>query len=161
MAVAVIQTNKMSGEIVAYQEQTGICLQVHFTKLPKGKHGCHIHKSGDLRGEGCKGLCEHYDKGTHNHGDGPSSKRERHTGDLGNIEIKEGQKEFKKKYHLSDVSIKELWGRSIIIHEQEDELGLGSFEDSKTTGHSGARIGCAIFGRMTCSALRHTQKRRK
>ena len=161
MAVAVIRTDTISGEVLAYESRNGVTLHVHFTKLPKGKHGCHIHKAGDLRGEGCKGLCEHYDKGKNNHGDGPFSKEERHTGDLGNIEIKEGQTEFKKRYQLSDFSIKDLWGRSIIIHEDEDDLGKGEWEDSKTTGHSGARIGCAIFGRLTCSALRHTQKRRR
>jgi Cu-Zn family superoxide dismutase len=42
-------------------------------------------------------------------------------------------------------------GRALIIHEDEDDLGLGDFPDSKTTGHSGVRIGCAIFGRADCS----------
>jgi Cu-Zn family superoxide dismutase len=37
-------------------------------------------------------------------------------------------------------------GRSIIIHEDEDDLGLGNKEDSKTTGHSGARIACSVIG---------------
>jgi len=161
MAVAVIQTDKISGEIIAYEERNGVCLHVHFTKLPKGKHGFHIHKAGDLRGEGCKGLCEHFDKGKHNHGDGPHSKRERHTGDLGNIQIKDGNKELKKRIHVPSINVKDLWGRSIIVHEGEDDLGLGEFEDSKTTGHSGARIGCAIFGRLSCSSLRHTRKQHK
>jgi hypothetical protein len=40
-------------------------------------------------------------------------------------------------------------GRALIIHEDEDDLGLGDFPDSKTTGHSGKRIGCALFGRAT------------
>ena len=151
MAVAVIETNKISGHVVAYEAKDGVVLYATFTKLPKGKHGFHIHKKGDLRGDGCKGLCEHYDKGNHHHGDGPSSKRERHTGDLGNIEIKEGKQEFKKRYHLLNVSVHDLWGRSIIVHQDEDDLGLGDFEDIKTTGHSGKRIGCAIFGHISCS----------
>ena len=127
-------------------------MTAHVTKLPKGKHGFHIHKAGDLRGEGCKGLCEHFDKGNHMHGDAPPSKRERHTGDLGNIELKSNQKELRQTYYVSDVTVEELWGRSIIIHADEDDLGLGTAEDSKITGHSGARIGCAIFGRMNCSS---------
>jgi Cu-Zn family superoxide dismutase len=43
--------------------------------------------------------------------------------------------------------VEDLWGRSAIVHADEDDLGLGDHEDSGTTGHSGARIGCAIFGR--------------
>ena len=31
-------------------------------------------------------------------------------------------------------------------HEDEDDLGAGTFEDSKTTGHSGARIACSVIG---------------
>ena len=43
--------------------------------------------------------------------------------------------------------MKDLLGRSIIVHEGEDDLGQGGFEDSKITGHSGKRVGCAIIGR--------------
>ena len=150
MAVAVIDTNQIHAEILAVAYRKGVRLTAHITKLPKGPHGFHIHKAGDLRGEGCHGLCEHFDKGNHSHGDAPSSTRERHTGDLGNIEIPEGQTHVQKTYYLPSVSVHELWGRSIIIHDKEDDLGLGSWEDSKTTGHSGARIGCAIFGRTAC-----------
>jgi Cu-Zn family superoxide dismutase len=150
MAVAVINTEQIQGTIVAKSYRKGVQLTAYLTKLPKGKHGFHIHKAGDLRGEGCHGLCEHFDKGHHAHGDGPHSKRERHTGDLGNIEILPGKKECIEQYYLPHVAPQELWGRSIIIHEGEDDLGLGTAEDSKTTGHSGARIGCAIFGRMAC-----------
>ncbi len=60
-AVAVIKTDKIIGEVVAYDFRGGIKLSAHFTRLPPGKHGFHIHKGGDLRGEGCHGLCEHYD----------------------------------------------------------------------------------------------------
>ena len=37
-------------------------------------------------------------------------------------------------------------GRMIIVHKDEDDLGLGNFEDSKTTGHSGKRIACSVIG---------------
>lgn len=152
MAVAVLRTPEVEGDVVAQPYRDGVTITARFTKLPPGKHGFHIHKAGDLRGEGCKGLCEHFDKGNHTHGDVPSSKRERHTGDLGNIEMKLHQKEFSRSYFLSNISVEELWGRSIIVHEGEDDLGLGEAEDSKTTGHSGARMACAIFGRMECSS---------
>ena len=164
-AVAVFRTDKIEGEVVVSEYRHGIKLTVHFTKLPKGKHGFHIHRAGDLRGEGCHGLCEHYDIGHNTHGDCPDSKEERHTGDLGNIEIEEGEKEFTKEYYLKGVAAKDLWGRSVIVHADEDDLGKGSFEDSKITGHSGARIGCAIFGRTSCppkyNLLRKTMKARK
>jgi Cu-Zn family superoxide dismutase len=148
-AVAVITTDLIEGEVIASDHRDGVKIVAKFTKLPAGKHGFHIHKSGDLRGKGCLGLCEHYDvftKHKHDHGDGPESSGERHTGDLGNIEMKHGAS-MRKTYYVKHTSVKELWGRSIIVHADEDDLGLGGFDDSKITGHSGSRIGCAVFGR--------------
>jgi Cu-Zn family superoxide dismutase len=150
-AVAVIKTDIIQGEIIAKDYKKGVHITAVFNKLPKGKHGFHIHKAGDLRGEGCKGLCEHYNIDTHNnHGGAPGQTKERHTGDLGNIEIKEGETTCKKTYYIKNINIEDLWGRSIIVHKDEDDLGKGSYDDSKITGHSGARIGCAIFGRSYC-----------
>jgi Cu-Zn family superoxide dismutase len=159
MAVAVFKLENIVGDVEIVPERKGVKLIAHFTKLPKGKHGFHIHKAGDLRGDGCHGLCEHYDVGKNSHGAGPDSQSERHTGDLGNIEIPFGKKEVKKVYFLKDISVKDLWGRSIIVHEDEDDLGKGEFEDSKITGHSGARIGCAIFGRILCEDKMSKTKR--
>jgi Cu-Zn family superoxide dismutase len=150
-AVAVINTNKIQGTIVAKNISRSMKITATFTKLPKGKHGFHIHTKGDLRGEGCKGLCEHYDKGKNSHGGVPSKKnKNRHTGDLGNIQMKKGQT-LKRTFILPNVKVSDLWGRSIIVHEDEDDLGKGPHEDSKITGHSGKRIGCAIFGRAQCA----------
>jgi Cu-Zn family superoxide dismutase len=162
-AVAVFRTSKIEGDVVATDHSDGVKIVATFTVLPPGKHGFHIHKAGDLRGEGCMGLCEHFDIGHHVHGGSPTSKRERHTGDLGNIEIPDGKKQFRKVYFLPRVSIKDLWGRSVIVHEDEDDLGRGPFEDSLVTGHAGRRMGCAIFGRAACSnvSLHITRKNRK
>ncbi len=150
-AVAVIRTDKIEGEVIATKYKKGVQVCATITKLPKGKHGFHIHKAGDLRGEGCRGLCEHYNVNSqNNHGGAPGETKERHTGDLGNIEIKEGHVQFKKTYYIKNINVEDLWGRSIIIHQDEDDLGKGLYDDSKVTGHSGARIGCAIFGRSYC-----------
>jgi Cu-Zn family superoxide dismutase len=147
-AVAVFKQDNIYGEVVVNNYREGVKVKAHFTKLPGGKHGFHIHKAGDLRGEGCHGLCEHYDIGKNSHGGSPDDKGERHTGDLGNIELKNGK--FEKEYYIKGISVRDLWGRSVIVHEDEDDLGKGPFEDSPVTGHSGARIGCAIFGRTSC-----------
>lgn len=161
-AVAVFKENGIYGEVIINNYRDGVKVKASFTELPEGKHGFHIHKAGDLRGEGCQGLCEHYDIGKNTHGDAPkgdASKAERHTGDLGNIELKNGK--FDKEYYIKGVSVKDLWGRSIIVHQDEDDLGKGSFEDSKVTGHSGSRIGCAIFGRTSCKPKYNTTRKQK
>jgi Cu-Zn family superoxide dismutase len=149
-AVAVFSYPDIQGEVVATNHNGGLRLVATFTRLPSGKHGFHIHKAGDLRGEGCMGLCEHFDIGKHQHGGPPHTKGERHTGDLGNIELKNGKTSVRYVYELPGVYVTDLWGRSVIVHEDEDDLGKGPFEDSLVTGHAGKRIGCAIFGRGLC-----------
>lgn len=158
-AVAVFRTDKIEGDVIATNYKNGIKLKAQFWKLPPGKHGFHIHKAGDLRGEGCHGLCEHYDIGKNTHGGEPGSKGRRHTGDLGNIELKNGK--FEKDYIIKYITVRDLWGRSIIVHEDEDDLGKGPFEDSLITGHSGARIGCAIFGRTRCEPKYNKTRKHK
>lgn len=157
-AVCVFDTPGVKGEVLFLQRKNGIVVQSTFTKLPPGKHGYHIHKAGDLRGEGCHLACDHWHKGiVTDHGGPPTMKGPRHTGDLGNIEGTGTVEHF-----LRGVTAEELLGRSLIVHADPDDLGKGSHEDSKTTGHSGARIACAIIGRTLegCTAG-STRKNRK
>ena len=152
MAVAVLETPKIQGEVCFYQKKGGVEVRCVFTRLPPGEHGFHIHRAGDLRGEGCKLACDHWHKGRPTiHGGPPSHKGPRHTGDLGNLNLN-GKESLEKTLFLKHVVLEELYGRSVIIHEDEDDYGRGPHEDSKTTGHSGARIGCAVIGRMDCSS---------
>jgi Cu-Zn family superoxide dismutase len=146
--VAVFQTSDVQGEVVFQQRRNGVVLDVLFTRLPPGAHGFHIHKSGDLRGKGCLAACDHWHKGSHSkHGGPPGEEGHRHTGDLGNVEIPQGQKELRAEYFLEGVKVDEIIGRSLIVHEDPDDLGKGGHPDSLTTGHSGARIACAVIGR--------------
>lgn len=112
--------------------------------LPAGKHGFHIHESaGDCIN--CDTMGGHYNPFGRDHGD--ISNPERHVGDLGNI-IADAN--GKCKIDLTSYLIRltgqfSVIGRGLIIHAGEDDLGLGTFKDSKTTGHSGARICCAAI----------------
>ena len=143
-AVAVLDTKDVKGEVTFDKEGTGVRVRAKFTEL-SGQHGFHIHKAGDLRGEGCKGACDHYHVGAaQNHGGAPNTKGERHTGDLGNVT------KGSYSYMLHGISVADLLGRSIIIHADKDDLGKGNAPDSLTTGHSGARIACAVIGRAKC-----------
>ena len=148
-AVSVINTQYKSDNKLKTIEGTVIFTQkdyyVHITIDIKGLaknhfHGFHIHESGDLR-EGCKSCCAHYNPHNTEHAglDGG------HAGDLGNIKTDKNG-DCKMSINTTKFIVDEILGRSIIIHEDKDDLGLGTFEDSKTTGHSGARIACALIG---------------
>lgn len=79
---------------------------------------------------------------------GPSDAT-RHHGDLGNITA---DNDGVAKIDLVDKVIKldgahSIVGRAIVCHAGEDDLGRGGHDDSKTTGHAGARVACGVIGR--------------
>lgn len=144
IAVAVFNDPKVKGAVLFLQVGKEVHVEAHIWDLPSGKHGFHIHEYGSLL-EGCASLGAHWNPKNRDHGSLHSSNR--HMGDFGNI-----KKNMKMKFKISPASISgsndpfSLLGRSVVIHEGEDDLGLGSKSDSKTTGGSGARIGFAIIG---------------
>lgn len=145
----------LSGEVLFEQTGPDVRVTAFFQELPPGEHGFHIHKAGDLRGEGCKKACDHYHIGpAQEHGGPPGSEGTRHTGDLGNIALGPKNEPFKAVYTLSNVNVTDLYGRSVIVHADPDDYGKGGYDDSKTTGHSGSRIACAIIGRVSCDAMK-------
>jgi Cu-Zn family superoxide dismutase len=141
-AVSVLATSKIEGVVIFTQADDHVRIKIDIVKgLGKNKlHGFHIHETGDLR-EGCKSCCAHYNPGNSSHG----GLHDGHAGDLGNIKSDEGGR-CKMSLKTDKFRVNDILGRSIIIHEDEDDLGLGGFEDSKTTGHSGARIACSVIG---------------
>jgi Cu-Zn family superoxide dismutase len=50
------------------------------------------------------------------------------------------------KFTTSKFLVKDIIGRSVIIHEDEDDLGKGGNEESIKTGNSGKRISCSVIG---------------
>ena len=144
---AILRDGGVDADIHAKNVGSSVKITAVFRALPPGAHGFHIHAAGDLRIPGCSGACAHYHKGrvTVNHGGPPGggAQDQRHTGDLGNVSSTGTYTYILRNLHCSD-----LVGRAIIVHADEDDLGKGDFEDSHTTGHSGARIACGILGRV-------------
>ena len=113
--------------------------------LPTGKHGIHIHEFGNLI-LGCQTAGAHYNPFTKDHG-GPDDE-DRHVGDLGNLVADDAGKAF---FEIKDKLVRltgeySVIGRSIVVHENEDDLGKGNHSDSKVTGHAGGRIVCGVIG---------------
>ena len=118
--------------------------------LTDGEHGFHIHQYGDLT-NGCVSAGPHFNPYHHVHGglDSPSTKR--HLGDLGNIKSKNGKaKGTLYAPHLRIMNAKTaVLGRMIVIHENKDDLGLGTGalrKESLLTGNAGKRLACGIIG---------------
>lgn len=126
--------------------------------LPPGKKGFHVHQNNNP-GECCSlnGLGGHYNPFNKQHG--PRTimymgkeiiNHDRHVGDLGNIIVKpDGTAKFKFVDNLLKLDGEySIMNRSVIIHEDEDDLGFGNHSDSKTTGHSGKRQFYGIISKI-------------
>lgn len=156
-AVCVLRGKKpdsdLQGIVVFKENSKSVTVTLELSGLTPGLHGFHIHESGDLR-DGCNSLCAHYNPHSQTHG-GRSSKT-RHMGDLGNVKA---DKNGTVKMTFRDSKIRltgkySIVGRSLIVHEDEDDLGLGGNEESLKTGNAGKRIMCGVIGwsrRSTCS----------
>jgi Cu-Zn family superoxide dismutase len=144
-AIAVFDTSEVKGYIKFRETPDGVSAQAFFEKLPQGSHGFHIHASGNLE-HGCESACSHWNPFGSTHGD--SRGQTRHAGDLGNIV--QGRVYHYVLHAIGITCFKNfqynLLGRTMIVHEGEDDLGLTSHPDSQTTGNSGKRIACAVIG---------------
>lgn len=113
--------------------------------LTPGKHGFHVHAFGDIYTQGCASTGGHYNPFNRTHAAPDAPKR--HVGDLGNIEA---GPDGVAKLDFEDCIItlcgrRTILGRGVVVHDGEDDLGLGGFPDSKTTGHAGNRTACGIM----------------
>ena len=143
-AVAVISENKngIHGNVLFTKSASSKKLKIEYEiyGLSDGKHGFHIHEYGDLT-DGCKSACSHFNPFGKNHGN--------HAGDLGNIVSKGGLSKgvmYSKILSLDFDEITCIIGRMIIIHKDEDDLGLGDNEESLITGNAGERVACGVIG---------------
>lgn len=131
-----------------YGFQTGagpVTVSGEVSGLQPGKHGFHIHEFGDNT-NGCTSAGPHFNPTGKEHG-APDAD-ERHVGDLGNIEA---DASGVAKINISDSQISllganSILGRTVVVHADIDDLGLGGHELSKTTGNAGARLGCGVIG---------------
>ncbi|XP_002122009.2 copper chaperone for superoxide dismutase-like [Ciona intestinalis] len=143
-AVAEISGRFVKGVVRMLQLDQNLCLiEGTVDGLSPGKHGLNIHEFGDLS-DGCSSCGEHYNPYNYKHGGKNDAKR--HVGDLGNIEARSnGRASF--RFLDDQVKVWEIIGRSLVVHEGEDDEGKGGRETSRINGASGPGIACAIVAR--------------
>jgi Cu-Zn family superoxide dismutase len=106
--------------------------------LKPGKHGFHIHEKGDCSAADAMSAGPHFNPMHEHHGGTHTA--ERHVGDFGNIEVDasgKGHLVWKGKLDLSGPN--SIIGRSVVVHEKEDDL------KTDPSGNSGARIACGTI----------------
>ncbi|XP_078265013.1 superoxide dismutase [Cu-Zn]-like [Rhinoraja longicauda] len=113
--------------------------------LQPGKHGLYISSLGNVStGIGSSGV--HYNPCNKKHG-GPQDD-ERHVGDLGNVEAND---EGIAKFEMHDRLLRlagnySVIGRTLVVTENEDDLGKGGDEESVMGGNAGKGLAWGIIG---------------
>ena len=86
IAIAVFDDKKIKGTVKFTEDikTNNIIIDINISGLKKNSlHGFHVHESGDLSDK-CQSMCAHFNPYQKNHG--CPGMKERHVGDLGNVE---------------------------------------------------------------------------
>lgn len=129
------------GSVTFKKEGKEVIISIKVQNIAPGAHGIHIHRSGNIQNAPTS-LCDHYNPTKKSHG---GLKGESHAGDLGNIVVP-SSRIVNMTISTNKFTVKEILGRSVVIHENEDDLGKGSHPESKITGNSGGRILWGLIG---------------
>ncbi|KAL3269816.1 hypothetical protein HHI36_008874 [Cryptolaemus montrouzieri] len=136
----------IGGQIQFVQRPGGpVHITGNLTGLPAGKHGLHIHQSGDLR-NGCEKLGGHFNPYLSHHG-GPADPL-RHVGDLGNVKAEEdGNAEINFIDGLVQLTgfPRGVVGRALVVTADPDDYGRGGDAASLEDGNSGKPLACGVI----------------
>jgi len=141
-----------AGNITFTQQTAGGAIQVTGTlRVPpngNNQRGFHIHELGIIYPD-CTASGSHYNPFKQVHGSLNSSIR--HIGDLGNVPVDQ-LGNINVNINIPYESLVPLSGaysvigRTLVVHEQVDDLGLGGSPVSNTTGNAGGRVACGVIG---------------
>jgi Cu-Zn family superoxide dismutase len=142
-AIAVLHptsNSQVTGTVTFTKMDDAIQIVADVNGLAPGKHGFHVHEFGDCSAPDATSAGSHFNP-THKPHGGPEMK-ERHIGDLGNLEADAAGKAH---LELKDKMVKlggptSIVGYAVIVHEKEDDL------KSQPVGNAGGRVACGVVG---------------
>jgi Cu-Zn family superoxide dismutase len=151
-AIASFYTKNVKGYITFHQcknrRSTNVKINLYNLKS-NSVNAIHIHEYGD-KSDGCISLGSHWNPKNTTHGS-IIIDMDSHAGDMINNIHSNSRGEFNYEYEDNRIKLRgnvnqSIIGRSIVIHEGEDDLGLGNNIESKKTGNAGKRLECSVIG---------------
>jgi Cu-Zn family superoxide dismutase len=140
-AIAILHPSsgsEVKGQVTFKKTGDDVQVVADIENLKPGKHGFHIHEKGDCSAPDASSAGAHFNP-THQHHGGPST-AEHHAGDLGNITPDSSGRvhlEWIGKLYLNGPD--SIIGKSVVVHEKEDDL------KTDPSGNSGTRIACGVI----------------
>ena len=114
---------------------------------PNSQHGFHVHELPNLT-RNCSGAGGHFNPLNRTHGAQTNSEDSRHVGDLGNIMANSrGIASFRIVDNLITLhpGVRSIARRAIVVHSNQDDLGMGNNAASLITGNAGRRLACGVI----------------
>lgn len=148
MAFVQLRGPLVSGSCLFREEKDCTHVTLDLSSVSPGLHGLHVHEFGDLS-HGCESAGSHYNPLSKNHGGREGSNR--HWGDLGNVTA-DDQGKVKMVLRVPCLLLSgpySILGRSLVLHQDRDDLGQGANLKSKIDGNSGERIACGVILKYT------------
>lgn len=112
-------------------------------------HAMHIHETGLVEHNNCKDTGPHFNPlfSIYHGSPNESNLKNKHIGDLGNIKTDLFGSVYLNNLKFNHLTIKwknifNVLNRSIVIHQNTDDLGTADNLSSKSNGNSGPRIAC-------------------
>ncbi|KAI9554616.1 hypothetical protein GHT06_019889 [Daphnia sinensis] len=135
------QSEKIKGLVYLRQTNYGVRLDGWITGLTPGKHGFHVHTSGDVFSNGCNSTGPHYNPRMAPHGSPKNAANQRHLGDLGNVVANQEGVAFIRMIDsvISLSGPESIMGRALVVHADEDNL--------TATANPGARLACGTINK--------------
>ncbi|HVO72495.1 MAG TPA: superoxide dismutase family protein [Ignavibacteriaceae bacterium] len=131
--------NNVKGKVTFTKQRNGIKVTADVEGLKPGKHGFHIHETGDCSAPDGSSAGGHFNPGHMNHGAPTDSVR--HAGDLGNLEAGKNGKAHLEWIDtmISFEGMNSIIGKAVIVHEKVDDY------KTQPTGNAGARLACGVI----------------
>lgn len=125
----------VSGEIRFNERAGSLQVEAQLAWLSPGQHGFHIHDVGDCSAADASSAKGHFNHSSKQHGHHDSDNH--HDGDMPNL-VANSQGDARWVGQVKGVSLKDIIGRSVVIHADPDDY------ESQPAGNSGKRVACAV-----------------
>ncbi|HEX4783623.1 MAG TPA: superoxide dismutase family protein [Candidatus Sulfotelmatobacter sp.] len=133
---------KSVGDVVLWDQGTGVALQLKLHDLSPGVHAIHFHQVPKCEGPDFKSAGGHFNPEKKKHGfDNPEG---HHAGDMKNFTVN-AQGKASARLEDADVTLKDgphsllTDGAAIVVHAKEDDY------KTDPAGNSGDRIACGVI----------------
>lgn len=126
----------VQGRVQFTQMAHAVKIEVDARNVSTGEHGFHIHEVGDCSAPDGSSAKGHYNPSGSKHGH--AGQGEHHAGDIPNLKA-DAAGVVRQSVELHGVMLKDLVGRSVVIHADPDDY------TSQPAGNSGKRIACGVI----------------